>query len=185
MERTSTRQALLNSAAAVLARNPGAALAEIARDAGVGRATLHRWFPSGADLRRELALDALRACDDACADIEARTSTATAALREVIRALVPLGDRFRFLSSDPGVMNDPAVKAVYDRQMAETAELIEAVKAEKGIDRAVPTAWVAASLDALIFTAWETVRNGQVAQNDAAALVERTLLHGLHHEENQ
>ena len=43
-------QGLLNAAGAVLARNPGAANAEIAVKAGLGRATLYRSFPTRQDL---------------------------------------------------------------------------------------------------------------------------------------
>jgi len=177
-----SRGALLNAAASVLARNPGASLAEIAKAAGVGRATLHRWFATREDLRRELALDALRACDDATAHIDDSMS-ARDALAEVIRAIVPLGDRFRFLSTDLAVLEDPAVEQVYERQMHEMAELIDAAKQEGVLDPAVPTAWIAAALDSLIYTAWESVDRGDVARNDAAALVERTFLRGIQKED--
>ena len=54
-----TRDAVLRAAAALLATDSGASLAEIAAAAGVGRTTVHRAFPTRADLLTALALDAV------------------------------------------------------------------------------------------------------------------------------
>ena len=59
------RQSPLNPTGAVLPRNPGAAMAEIAEKAGVGRATLYRHFPTRDDLIRALALASLSQTDKA------------------------------------------------------------------------------------------------------------------------
>lgn len=45
-----TRRAILDAAARVLARRPDAAMADIAEEAGVGRATLYRHFPTRESL---------------------------------------------------------------------------------------------------------------------------------------
>ena len=44
------REAIVDAAIDTFARNPGASLAEVAARAGVGRASLHRHFPSRDDL---------------------------------------------------------------------------------------------------------------------------------------
>ncbi len=174
-----TQAAILDAAAARWAANPGASLGEIAADAGVGRATLHRYFPSREALARELALDALRACDEACTEIEEQASSAADALARVIAALVPLGDRVQCLVSLPEVFQDTEVVGVCRRQSRETADLVEAAKAEGGLDPTVPTAWIVEALDALIYAAWTAVQDGRLAKNDAALFVDRTLFHGL------
>ena len=177
--RLDTRSTILTSASSVLAANPGASMTEIATAAGVGRATLHRLFASRADLVRELALESMRACDEATAGIEARVSTATEALHEVVEALVPLGDRFHYLASMPEVYSDDDVAREYKRQQKELSELVDAVKAEGGIDPSIPTAWVVAVFDALIYAAWNAVDSGELARNDAPEHVRKTLMHGL------
>lgn len=50
-----TRTAILDAAARVLGRRPDAALAEISDEAGVGRATLYRHFPTREALLRGVA----------------------------------------------------------------------------------------------------------------------------------
>lgn len=170
---------LLDAAGAVLARNPGATMAEIAAKAGVGRATLYRHFPKRDDLIKALALESLRRTDEAAKRIPVDQSSAESALAAVFEAIVPLGDRFRFLSSEPAALRDPEIEAAYDRQLGELAELVDAMKAEGSLDRAVPTAWVVAAIDALVYAAWDAVDDGAVARRDAAALAFRTIVRGL------
>lgn len=175
----STRQNILNSAGAVLARNPGAAMADIAQKAGVGRATLYRFFPTRDDLIQALALESLRRADEATSHIPVDSLSAENVLAEIFEAVVPLGDRFRFLSSEPAALNDPEIEAATNRQRDELAELVEAMKNEGSLDRAVPTAWVVTAIDALFYAAWEAVDDGSVARRDAAALAFRTIVRGL------
>ena len=82
-QHSSARQGLLGAAGAVLARNPGAAMAEIAALAGVGRATLYRHFPTREDLIRALALESLRQSDEAAKRIPIERSSAERVLAEV------------------------------------------------------------------------------------------------------
>lgn len=172
-------QGLLDAAGAVLARNPSATMAEIAATAGVARATLYRHFPTREDLIKALALESLRRTDEATQQIPVDRLSAERVLAEVFDAIVPLGDRFRFLSSEPAALGDPEIKAAYDRQLDELAELVDAMKAEGSLDRAAPTAWVVAVIDALVYAAWEAVDAGAVARRDAAGLAFRTIMRGL------
>ena len=57
--RTRTRQAILAAAVTVFARDPSAALGEVAAAAGVGRTTLHRYFPERSDLLSALVVHVL------------------------------------------------------------------------------------------------------------------------------
>ena len=52
--RLSAREALIEAAFAVFSRDPSAPLAQVADRAGVGRATLHRYFASRDELVRAL-----------------------------------------------------------------------------------------------------------------------------------
>ncbi len=175
----STRLGLLEAAGAVLARNPGAAMADIAQKAGVGRATLYRYFPTRDDLIRALTMESLRLSDEATQKIPMNQLSAEEVLAQVFEAIVPLGDRFRFLLNEPLALYDPEVKATSDRQRDELAQLVEAMKAEGSLDRAVPTAWMVAAVDALVYAAWDAVEDGTVARRDAAALAFRTIMRGL------
>ena len=95
----SSLDAILEAAFELLASNPGASLADIATRAGVGRATLHRYFSSRDDLLLALAKAAMREMDDAVAAACADCPTHSDALYRSLEALVPLGDRYRFLAN--------------------------------------------------------------------------------------
>lgn len=175
----SAREALLEAAVQVLGRNPGASLSEIATRAGVGRATLHRYFSTRDKLVRELALEALRRTDEATTGIEAQATTAKEALQMVLEAVLPLGDRYHFLASESVAITDPEILKESKRQLAELAELAEALKAEGEVAPDIPTAWAVVAIDSLIYAAWSAVEDGQVARREAADLLLRTVLRGL------
>lgn len=177
--RSSSRDALLDAAALVLAEDPSASLGDIAAKAGVGRATLHRHFSSRDDLLRALTLEALQRIDAATATIDETAESATEALWLVIEAVVPLGDRYHVLSQMPGVVDDPAIRATYERQLNDMTALIEAAKTEGAIAADVPTAWAVTVFDALIYAAWAAVHEGAIARRDAPGLAMRSFMEGL------
>jgi AcrR family transcriptional regulator len=96
-----TAAAILDAAARVFsAEGAGANLASVATAAGVGRATLYRYYAN-----REALLDALAA--DATADIVRRLADAgleragvEEAVERILRALVTVGDRYAALLTD-------------------------------------------------------------------------------------
>ncbi|MEM9239073.1 MAG: TetR/AcrR family transcriptional regulator [Pseudomonadota bacterium] len=173
------RQTVLASAGATLARNPAASVADIASRAGVGRATLYRFFATREALIRALALESLMQIDEATQTIPYETMPAERGLAETFKAIVPLGDRFHFLANEPAVVHDPEFKAVSERQRKDLADLIDAMKSEGSLDRTVSTAWAVATVEALIYVAWASVDDGSVARRDAAGLAFRTFVRGL------
>ncbi|MEN1705222.1 MAG: TetR/AcrR family transcriptional regulator [Planctomycetota bacterium] len=174
-----SKAAILDSAAAILAQNPGASLASIAEGAGVGRATLHRYFPSRDDLICAIAADSIHAIDSAVEGLEKRASSASHLLELVIEAIVPLGERYHFLTSEASGIVDEESSTALERQYNELASLVDSCKAEGAIDPSVPTAWAVGAIDALIYAAWSLTASGHVARLDAAALVTRTTLRGM------
>ena len=175
--RPSTEDAILEAAFALFRENPGTSLADIAAKAGVGRATLHRYFPSRDDLVRALALTAISemdaAADAACED----ASTHAEALRRCLDALIPLGDRHGFLATEP--LDDPAILSAFERQTEETLELVEAAKAEGVFAGDVPATWIVQAYDHLLYAAWECVKDGELTHAQAAKLAWRSLTTGL------
>jgi AcrR family transcriptional regulator len=92
-----TPAAILATAAHLLAERRDASMSDIAVAAGVGRATLYRYFPT-----REALLNAL--ADDALGEVAARIAAAgldqvpvPEALQRLLRALLAVGDRYVIL----------------------------------------------------------------------------------------
>ena len=175
--RRSAREAVMDAAVSVLARNPGAPMSAVATAAGVGRATLYRHFPTREALVRELALEAIELTDAAVAPAFAQGMSSRDSLLAMLTAIVPLGDRFHFLARE--WVEDEDVAAGYRRQARELEAFVEQAKGDGLFAPEVPTAWVVAAIDALIWAAWEAVKEGTVAPRDAASLAFKTLTRGL------
>ena len=177
-KRLSSHDALVEAAFEVFARNPGAPLAEVAERAGVGRATLHRLFSSREDLVRTLAQRAVSEMDEAAEAAARDVESYGEALRRTLGAIIPLGNRYSFLSREP-LEDDPTIAAEFERQMAQVHEAVEGAKREGVFDATVPTSWIVQTYDHLIYAAWESVHAGSATPDQAAELAWRTITSGL------
>ncbi len=175
----STRDSLIEAAIRVLAANPAASLSEIATEAGVKRVTLHRLIGTRDDLLKEIAIRSLSEMDNACERAVKNAQTSIEALRACVEALVPVGDRCHFLWTQSEVWEEPSVAKEIARQNAELSQLIDDAKSEGSIEPGIPTAWIMAAIEAVVFAALSTARAGDIAVNDAGKLAVRTLLHGI------
>ena len=169
----------LDRAAEILSKAPRASLAEVASQLGVGRATLYRHFQTRDGLVRAIALRCLEAMEQALDGLETRVAGAAEYLERMFEALIPLGPRYQFLVMDGAAFLDDEVAAVVERQRCEMIELVEELKREGACAAELPSAWVVALIDSVLFTAWTTVHEGDVARNDAARLALDTLRHGI------
>lgn len=176
-----TREKVLNLAMQVLAKNPTASLDEIAGAAEVGRATLFRYFKSRKQLLHELVVEADRKLENATKPIIERKLNARETLEEFVKVLVPLGASFHFLNSEHIHAEGSGIEDLYRNQLGRIKELAIRLRAEKVVAAEIPLAWIAAVLDNLIYTAWVTVLEGNIAPNDAPGLVLFSFLNGFAH----
>ncbi len=154
-------------------------MAEIAEGLGVSRATLYRFFPNRDALIREVALDSLRVIEEAVTQLPPTVLSCRQAFQQLIEALVPYGERYYFIMNEPRAMRDPTVKAAVERQYDAMYELVDAAKAAGEIDATLPTRWVGAMFDSVIWAAWWSVAEGNVAQKDVASLAMRSFWSGM------
>ena len=176
--RPSTKDALIEAAFELLGKDSTTSLANIAARAGVGRATLHRHFPTRETLIQTMALRAIKELDAAADDAYDDAPNYTQALKKVIEALVPLGDRYRFLWREP-LENDPKIAKELERQKRETLELVEDAQKEGAFDPAIPSTWIVQAYDHVLMAAWESVNAGETTSAQAVELAWRTLMTGL------
>ncbi|MEM9367573.1 MAG: TetR/AcrR family transcriptional regulator, partial [Planctomycetota bacterium] len=174
-----TRESLVEAAIRVLATNPAANLSEIAAEAGVKRVTLHRLIGTREELLKEIAIRSLAEMDEACERAAKNARTSLEALRACVEALVPMGDRWHFLWTQSEVWEELSVAKEIARQNAELAQLIDNAKAEGAIAADIPTAWIVAAIEAVVYAALRIARAGDIAVNDAGKLAVRTLLFGI------
>lgn len=182
--RPQTRSAIVEAAFQLYKSDPNASVADIAKLAGVGRATLHRYFPSRDDLTVELALIAIKELDEAAETAAEKAASYTEAIKLVLFALIPLADRHWFLINQT-VDDESAVQREYTRQAQETAELIDHAKLEGGLNPQVPTQWLCEVFDGLLFAAWEMVRKENATAKQAAELAWNSFINGAGNQHEQ
>lgn len=170
--------AIINAAFTVYATRPTATLADIARAAGVGRATLHRHFSGRDDLIRAMSRVALAELEDAVDTAVADAATYTDALRLAIDAMIPLAARQLFLANE-SLSSDPDLQAAFDQQRLEMTAAVDGAKTEGSFAADIPSDWIVRVFDNLIHAAWTSVAEGDATPRQAAALVWRTLTTGL------
>lgn len=169
--------AITEAAMRVLAEQPGASMAEIAEASGLGRATLYRHFRTRAELVQAIQRQALATAADAVAACGLDDVPAPAALESAIRTLVGIGDRFRVLAREASLDS-----RMLERQQAVAGPLLAVVQrgqASGELRADLPPAWILASLASLLVLAVREIAADRLAPDQAAALVTRTLLHGI------
>ena len=169
--------AIVEAAIALLNVNTGATMSDIAARAGVGRATVHRHFSTRDDLVRAIGLQCIEEMNAAGRAADTAGAPPAERLRAMFEAVIPLGDRYGFLAFESA--DDEAVRAGYRAQLRWTASLVKDLKAAGEIAAEVPSRWVTAQIDQMVWTAWKEVSDGYLDAHRASGLAVRTLLDGL------
>jgi TetR/AcrR family transcriptional regulator, mexCD-oprJ operon repressor len=172
------RSAILDAAVDVLADDPSASLADVARRAGLGRATLYRHFPSREALRDAIRQEALARAETALARARLDEVPAREGVRRAAEVLVPLGVRFRVLLAE-GADTDPDFVAARDRALAPLLALVARAVGEEAVDPAVDPGWAGMVLANLLVTAARAAGAGLIDPAEAGELVSRTLFDGV------
>jgi AcrR family transcriptional regulator len=174
---------LLETATEVLVADPSASLADVARAAGIGRTTLHKLYPTRHALLVALARDALDVLERTYADAglggPETDADPAAALRRLVVALVPLGPRVEYLMRERSLDVEPDLTARVEALDEPVRALVRRAQAAGRLRTGVPDEWVVASLNALVYAAWELVALGRLAPVAAPDLVLGTLLDGV------
>jgi TetR/AcrR family transcriptional repressor of mexCD-oprJ operon len=94
--------AILDAAAAVFAeRGDSASMADVATAAGVGRATLYRYFDSRDELLRALSVAAVEDLESRLGDADLDRVPVSLAIERIFRAIVSSGTKFAIVLDDP------------------------------------------------------------------------------------
>ncbi|MBZ0283386.1 MAG: TetR/AcrR family transcriptional regulator [Anaerolineae bacterium] len=170
---------LLDAASALLAINPTASLAEIAAHAGIGKATLHRYFASRDDLILALAIRSLTLLEEVITSARLGEGSFTQAFERLVEGLIPLADKFFFLLSEPVVNYDPHLAKAEQEVGLPVEKLVERGQQSGELRTDIPVKWILHVLDYLLYATWHAVYKGELAKNDAPGLVMTTLLQGF------
>lgn len=173
------RHDLLNAASELLAIKPTASLADIADYAKIGKATLHRYFPTRDDLMLALGYRALEDVARIITDCRLEEGTVLEALTRLIEALIPLGDKLHFLLHDTSLDHDAEFAVAEATTNVPILTLIQRGQAAGELRSDLSAEWMLYHLNYALFATWQSVHEGFVARREAAHLLTTTLLVGI------
>ncbi|SFP02745.1 DNA-binding transcriptional regulator, AcrR family [Amycolatopsis arida] len=176
--RARTRRAILEAAVAVLSQNPAASLGDIAASAGVGRTTVHRYFPERAHLMAALNQYALEQIAAATERARLDDGTALEAFDRLCQEYFELGELLTLLFNDVELTASDAWDEETDADRA-LLRLVERGHAEGGIDPELEPAWVQQLLWCVLYGAWQHVQLNGAGKHHALGLCLRTLAKAL------
>jgi TetR/AcrR family transcriptional repressor of mexCD-oprJ operon len=161
---------LIDAAARVFTeRGTSAAMAEVAAAAGVGRATLYRYFPSREALLEGLVKAAAAEVESRIADAEIDTVDVREGLSRLCRGFMTAGARYAFLAT----MGDEAAKEPeQERHLAGPVRALLERGVEEGVLRADLGAEVLlAHFSGLIAQMMRVLARGDIGPERASAAI--------------
>ncbi|WP_328539764.1 TetR/AcrR family transcriptional regulator [Streptomyces sp. NBC_00344] len=175
---TVDRDQVLRTAAALLTRKATATMDEVARAAGIGRATLHRHFAGRDALVR--ALEELGIAEFEAALDAARTGEgpAVAALRRFITEVEPAAGLLAFLVTENQLFEGEEVNEGWARLDARVSSIFRRGQEQGEIRIDLSPAWLTEALYGLIGTCAWAIQDGRVAAKDFSFMIAELLLGG-------
>lgn len=173
------REQALRDAAALLSRRATASMDEIAKAAGISRATLHRHFPGRDALVRALGLLGIAQMDERLDAARIEEGDPVEAVRRLIDEAMPVSGFLAFLYGENQLYDLPEVNEGWARVDERVSALFRRGQ-EQGLFRydLTPT-WLGEALYALIAASAWCVQDGRMARNDSARMVSELLLGGM------
>lgn len=171
--------AILDAATELLVKKPRASLNEIAHHAGVGIATLHRYFHNRDHLIRELGLRAIQVVHEKMAEIPKSQEGNLIYLETFVKVLIPLGDKIFFLMHEYCLEeNEEVVERERDiKHIVQTQ--IDILQEKKLIRTDLTSEWIVETLYFLLFMAWQQVNEKQLSEEHAAHTLLTTIFNGI------
>ncbi|MFD7290002.1 TetR/AcrR family transcriptional regulator [Streptomyces sp. NPDC059863] len=174
--RARTRRAILDAAVARLSADHAASLADVAESAGVGRTTVHRYFPERSDLLAAIGTDVRERIEAATARARLDDGPAPEALDRLCLEYFELADRLMLLDDVPQFWAwsglDEEEEAPSDRALL---ALVQRGQRDGTLDPDVDSTWLQNVLWALLYAAWEQTREHNTPKHTALSLCLRTL----------
>ncbi|MER6916230.1 helix-turn-helix domain-containing protein [Streptomyces sp. NPDC000594] len=175
---TVDREQVLRAAAALLSRRATATMDEVAKSAGIGRATLHRHFAGRDALVRALEDLGLRELETAIEAARPEEGSAADALRRLIAGTAPAAPLLGFLISENQLFEDEGMNEGWARVDAVFAALFQRGQ-ESGEFRVDLTAvWLTEALYGLLSAGAWAVQGGRVATKDYQYMIAELMLGG-------
>ncbi len=173
------REHVLRAAAALLTRRATASMDEIARAAGVSRATLHRHFPGRDALVHALGTMGVAQILGRLDEARIEDGDPVEAVRRLIGEAIPVSGFLAFLYGENQLADSQAVGEGWERIDERVSALFRRGQ-EQGLFRYdMSPSWLCEALYALIAASAWSVQDGTMARRDAGRMVADLLLGGM------
>ncbi|MFE3327219.1 TetR/AcrR family transcriptional regulator [Streptomyces sp. NPDC059176] len=172
------REQVLRAAAALLARKSTATMDEVARAAGIGRATLHRHFAGRDALVRALEALGIQEFEVAIDRAGIDEGDACGALRRLIAEMEPCAPLLAFLVTENQLFEGEQINEGWARLDARVSSLFRRGQEQGAFRIDLPPAWLTEALYGLIGSCAWAVMDGRVAKNDFQYMIAELILGG-------
>ncbi|TQJ86834.1 TetR family transcriptional regulator [Streptomyces sp. SLBN-31] len=172
------RDHVLRSAAALLTRKSTATMDEVAKAAGISRATLHRHFAGRDALVRALESLGIAECEAALDTAALDEGPAPEALRRLIRTLEPSAALLAFLYTENQLFEGEEQNTGWTRIDDRIADLFRRGQAAGEFRIDLTPAWLTEALYGLLASGAWAVTEGRVARKDFTHMIAELLLGG-------
>ena len=172
------RDHVLRSAAALLTRKSTSTMDEVAKAAGISRATLHRQFAGRDALVRALEALGIAECESALDTARLDEGPASDAVRRLVRALEPAAGLLAFLYSENQLFEGEEQNEGWTRIDDRIAALFRRGQSGGEFRIDLTPAWLTEALYGLMASGAWAVQEGRVAANDFTHMIVELLLGG-------
>ncbi len=173
------RDQVLRSAAALLTRRSTATMDEVAKAAGISRATLHRQFAGRDALVRALEALCIAECEAALAAARPDEGPAVDAVRRLIAEIEPNAPLLAFLYSENQLFEGEEQNEGWARIDERVAALFTRGQAGGEFRIDLTPAWLTEALYGLLASAAWAVAEGRVAPKDFTHMIAELLFGGV------
>ncbi|WP_240796526.1 TetR/AcrR family transcriptional regulator [Streptomyces sp. RFCAC02] len=172
------RDHVLRAAADLLARRSTATLEEVARAAGISRATLNRHFAGRDALVRALEDLGIAECETALDAAHPEEGPAADAVRHLVRAIEPSAGLLAFLYSENQLFEGEQQNPGWSRIDERLTRLFRRGQERGEFRFDLSAAWLTEALYGLLAAGSWAVAEGRMARNDFGHMVVELLLGG-------
>ncbi|SMF24159.1 transcriptional regulator, TetR family [Streptomyces sp. Amel2xC10] len=172
------RDHVLRSAAALLTRKSTATMDEVARTAGISRATLHRHFAGRDALVRALESLGIEECEAALDAARLDDGPARDAVRRLVRAIEPAAGLLAFLYTENQLFEGEEQNAGWTRIDERVESLFRRGQSDGEFRIDLAPAWLTEAFYGLLASGAWAVAEGRVARKDFTHMIAELLLGG-------
>ncbi|MET8867611.1 TetR/AcrR family transcriptional regulator [Nonomuraea sp. NPDC004580] len=169
--------AILEAGTRLLSADPGAGVADIAREAGVGRVTLYGHFPSREALVDAVLDHAVRMADGVLEDDRIDTAPPPEAMEGLLRSSWEVLDRHRrlFLAADRALPTE-RIRERHERPLRRVERLIARGRESGDFRTDLPLQWLVTAFFAILHSAAQELEAGRLAPDEVEKVLVTTML---------